>query len=117
MFFISYDQQEENKKQDGVRKYYPVPPVLSVEYQYQNINKDPKLRTQVTLHFQEKMIDWIKHDKDFRKFKSKLNFIKSNEGKYYIYDLLRYFVKRTQLNWYDLRERSDLVKEFIVKKF
>ena len=126
MFFISYydqkKQEEENKKRadedrlNNVQRYYPVPPVLSTEYEYQNVNKDPKLRYQVTLYFQEKLIHWIKDDKDFKKFKSKLSFIKSTNGKYHIYDLLRHFVKRTQINWYDLRTNSYLVKEYFEKK-
>lgn len=126
MFFISYydqkKQEEENLRRNeedrlnGVQRYYPVPPVLSVEYEYQNVNKDPKLRSQVTLYFQEKLIHWIKDHKDFKKFKSKLTFIKSKDGKYYIYDLLKHFVKRTQINWYDLRRNSDLVKEYFEKK-
>lgn len=104
------------------KKYYPVPitnvtyPFVESIYQYQDVNKDLKLRKNVTSFFTDQTISWINNDDSFKKHQSKLNHIKSVDGQMHIYKLLRKFVKRSGINWYDLRDNYDLIKKFIKHK-
>jgi len=98
------------------KKYYPVPPIIQSVYEYQDINKDVYLRKDVTKFFHQKIIKWIKEDSIFYKFKPKINFLNSVDGQIYIYNLLRNFVKKSGINWYDLRDNYQLIKEYLNKK-
>jgi hypothetical protein len=93
-----------------VKKYYPPPPSFHESiYEYQNINKDMNLRNNVTQYFQEKINKWINKYDDFKKFKSKnINFDT-------IYNILRIVVKKTDLNWYELRSNSSKLKKYFLK--
>ena len=75
--------------------------LFSYDIKYLNINKDPKLRKDVTKFFQNKIIKWIKNDSDFKQFKNNLNLYDSIEGTKIIYNLIRQFVKKYKVNWYD----------------
>lgn len=71
----------------------------------QNLNNDKELRKIVTKHYQDKIIEWIKNDKDFKKFNNKKKFLKSIDGLNHIYKIIRIFVKKNYYNWYDLRSK------------
>ena len=86
-----------------VKKYYPPPPIINSVVQYIDINKDPKLRELMTEYYLEKAKKWIPSK------------VKSN-GYDTIYKLLRKFVNNTNTNWYDLKEKHELVKKFIIHK-
>jgi hypothetical protein len=98
------------------RRYWPVPPLIDHIVEYQNINKDVNLRKDVTKFFYEKIIKWINEYDEFKIHKSKLSFLKTTDGHIYIYNLLRHFVKKSGINWYDLRDNYSIIKEYLSKK-
>ena len=98
------------------RRYWPVPPLIDRIYEYQDVNKDIRLRRNVTEFFTKKVIKWIDMDKDFTQYKNKKNFILSDDGFIHIYNLLRNFVKRANINWYDLRDNYPIIKHYLCKK-
>ncbi len=97
-------------------RYYPAPPIISSYYKYQNVNADPNLQHMVTTDFHKKVIEWIKHDKAFKKFKKYEKELKSEVGYEMIHKILKLFVKRGNTNWYDLKEQNSLVKAYIRHK-
>ena len=100
----------------AVRRYWPVPLVTSYEYQYQNVNKDVNLRKSVTEFFHKKTIKWIKNNEEFKKHESQLDFLNTTEGKMHMYNLLRKFIKKSGINWYDLRDNYSIIKDYINHK-
>lgn len=92
-----------------IKRYWPVPPVIQSTISYQDVNKDINLRKDVTLFFHDKVLHWIK---DKSKFKDKL--LDSIDGKMHIYNLLRRYVKKTGLNWYDLRTNYKNMKKYFL---
>ncbi len=83
------------------RKYYPVPPINDIVYEYQNINKDQNLRNNVTNFFKKKIKKWINKIIDYD----------------IVYALIRRFIKKTSFNWYDLREQQYLtIKKYLLYK-
>ncbi len=118
----SSKKQEDNKpfEKPSTRRFWPVPPLIDHIVEYQDVNKDVNLRKDVTKFFHEKVIKWVSESgseyKEFNKYKSKLPFLKSTDGQMHIYGLLRLFVKKSGINWYDLRDNYALIKEFLSKK-
>ena len=98
------------------KRFWPSPPFIQTVHQYQDVNKDPHLRADVTKFFYNKTIKWIKNDEDFVHLKKMLSILESSEGKLHIYKLLRKFVKKSGINWYDLRDNYLLIKKFIKHK-
>jgi len=99
-----------------VRRYWPVPPLIDSIYEYQDINKDINLRKDVTEFFHRKVLKWIDEYSDFSHLKTQKKYLQSNEGKMHIYNLLRHFIKKSGINWYDLRDNYTIIKEFLSKK-
>jgi hypothetical protein len=103
-----------------VRRYWPNPNqnlnLVSPVYEYQDINHDMKLRKSVTKFYNQKVLKWLNTDKEFQHLKSKERFLESNDGLQYIYSLLRHFVKRSGINWYDLRDNYSLIKRYLSDK-
>lgn len=95
------------------------PSLLNVTpvYEYQNINKDVNLRKDVTEYYYNELIKWISTDKDFSKFRYILSNNNSVENKMKLYNLLRKVVKKSGYNWFDLRNKYKLVREYVLRKF
>jgi hypothetical protein len=93
----------------------PIAVVPSV-IQYQNVNADATLRTDVTKFFNRKVIKHITENSDLSHLEKELPFLKSSDGWKFIYKLLRKFVKNTQINWYDLRDNYRTVRDYIISK-
>jgi hypothetical protein len=98
------------------RRYWPVPPLIDSVYEYQNINKDVNLRKDVTDFFYRKVLKWIEEYPEFTHLKSQKMYLQSNEGIMHIYNLLRHFIKKSGINWYDLRDNYTVIKEYLSKK-
>ena len=96
--------------------YFIPPPFITETYSYQNVNKDPNLRESITIFYYNKVIKWIEKSSEFKKYKSKVPFMKTKKGYIHVYKLLRSFVKRYDSNWYDLKKQYDNVKEYIHRK-
>ena len=105
-----------NNQQPTTRRYWPVPPLIDHIVEYQDINKDVYLRKDVTKFFHEKVLKWINEYDEFKIYKSKLQFLKTTDGQLHIYNLLRHFVKKSGINWYDLRDNYSIIKEYLSKK-
>lgn len=99
-----------------VLKYYPVPPLIPTNYEYINVNKDVNLRKNVTEFFHKKVIKWLDNDPRFNKYKEQKTFLKSIDGQIHVYSLLRKFVKKSGINWYDLRDNYSIIKSYLSKK-
>ena len=109
-------QEINNKFIPEVRRVWPVPIINNSVYEYQNINKDVNLRKDVTEYFYNELTKWASTD---RKYSYLDNFTHSKndiDNKMKVYHLLRKLVKKTSLNWYDLRDRYSIVKEYLTNK-
>jgi hypothetical protein len=121
------------------RNYFIPPPIIGTVYKYQDVNKDKTLRKDITNFFRKKLFEWLdedyykdiksyfqvdgsqvkKLDKQDKSFKdSKL--IKDHIYQHYysykkVYKLLRAYVKKYDVNWWDLRKTRKHVHAFIVK--
>lgn len=108
--------KNESYKKPEFKRHWVVPPLIDSIYEYQNVNKDINLRKDVTDFFHKKVLKWIKEYPEFTHLESKKNYLQSNEGKMYIYNLLRHFIKKSGINWYDLRDNYTIIKKFLSKK-
>jgi hypothetical protein len=118
-FLVNLYNREELKpltEKPDYRRYWPVPPLTESVYEYQNVNTDLHLRKDVTNFFHQKVIKWITKYPEFSSHKTKLEFIETNDGKMHIYNLLRKFIKKSGINWYDLRDNYSIVKEYLNTK-
>lgn len=93
--------------------YFLPPPVINSTFIYQDVNKDPKLRENITNFFLKKTIKWINNYSEFKNSKHLLSKLKTNDGYELIYYVLQQFTKKNNCNWYDLRNNYELVKDFI----
>ena len=90
--------------------------LYSYNVEYKNLNKDENLRKTVTKFFFNKIIKWIKHDSDFKKYNDEIDFINSKDGYKIIYKLIRKYINKYKANWYDLRtEKYYLLKYYLSK--
>jgi hypothetical protein len=96
--------------------YKELPAVVPYVIQYQNVNTDTNLRTDVTKFFNSKVIKYITENSELNYLKKELPFLKSNDGWTFIYKLLKRFVKYSHINWYDLRDNYRVVQKYIIKK-
>lgn len=99
-----------------VRRYWPVPPLIDSVYEYQDVNKDVNLRKDVTEFFHRKVLKWIDEYSEFAHLKPQKHYLESDEGKMHIYNLLRHFIKKSGINWYDLRDNYSIIKEYLSEK-
>jgi len=120
---------------EGTRKFFPHPDQLTVAMgegenrrlysvpiyqqpqtpiQYQDVGNDPRLQSQVTNFYHEKVLKWINEYPDFKHLKKDYDFLKSDKGKDYIYNMLRLFVKKSKANWFDLKDK---INYHIIKKY
>ncbi len=117
---VAKKEEPVSYEKPAVKRYWPVPPLIESVTEYQNVNKDINLRKDVTKFFHEKVIKWVSDTEgeyaEFKQFKPKLTFLKSTDGQMHIYNLLRHFVKKSGINWYDLRDNYSLIKEFLSKR-
>jgi hypothetical protein len=42
--------------------------------------------------------------------------LETDEGKMHIYNLLRHFIKKSGINWFDLRDNYSIIKEYLSEK-
>jgi len=84
----------------------------------EDVGENPKLQEQVTKFYLDKTIKWLGKNPEFAKVKKHAKFIKSKKGMGYIYKTLKSFIKKTHINWYDLRSDDNYedVKDYIREK-
>ena len=118
-FLINLNNKNEPKQlteKPLTRRYWPVPNPIQSTIEYQNVNVDLRLRKDVTKFFHEKVIKWITNYSEFAQYKSNLSSLKTIDGQLFIYKILRKFIKKSGINWYDLRDNYSIVKEYINTK-
>jgi len=84
--------------------------LLTTQYEYINVNKDPELRKKMVKYFLKKIDKWKKTDKNWKSVKvntSSKPFIKK------LYKLLRKFVKSSDAEWYDLIDNRSVLKDYL----
>jgi len=99
-----------------MRQFWPINTFVETTYKYQNVNHDYNLRKNVTLYFHDKVLIWIHSDDRYNKFEKIYSKLSRTDGKKYIYYLLKYFVKKSKLNWYELRSNRNIIKDYLYKK-
>ncbi len=99
-----------------IKKLPIVPLVYNYSFRYQSVNKDEQLRRDVTEFFINKIIKWIAKYDEFKHLENKVNFYKTYDGEKEIYHLIRKFVNKYRVNWYELRTTYyHYVKKFLLK--
>jgi hypothetical protein len=96
--------------------YFLPPPIINSSFYYQDINSDYRLREDVTNFFLKKTIKWINTYSEFKNVKYLLPKLKTEEGYELIYNILKQYRRKTDCNWYDLRNNYVLVKDYIKYK-
>lgn len=97
-----------------LKKKINVQPMITTIREKVDINKDPQLRKTITTFYYKKAKKWMENYKDFKHTKKNLKIIKSNKGYKIIYNLLRKFVKKNKVNWYELRKPYyEVVKDYL----
>lgn len=86
----------------------------SMPIYYQDVGGDKNLQSDVTKFFQKKVLKWINKYDSFKHLKKHYDFLKESSGEKYIYNMLRLFVKKSEANWYDLRDPQNY---YIIKKY
>lgn len=128
-FNIDWDKVENKNKNDikisvddisyNINKpltYFLPPPNIPSTILYQDVNKDKNLRNSMTLFYLNKTIKWINKYNKFKNLKYLLNKLESKSGYKIIYNILRQYVKKNIINWYDLKQNYYDVKIFIKNK-
>ena len=118
-FLVNLNNKKESElinEKPQYKRYWPVPNLIQSTLEYQNVNMDLNLRKDVTKFFHTKVIKWIKNYPEFSQYKSKLHFLESTDGQVHIYNLLRNFIKKSGINWYDLRDNYSIIKQYLNAK-
>ena len=126
-FNINWDKVENKNKNDkkiivddiSYNKpltYFLPPSNIPSTILYQDVNKDKNLRNSMTLFYLNKTIKWINKYNKFKNLKHLLNKLESKSGYKIIYNILRQYVKKNIINWYDLKQNYSDVKIFIKNK-
>ncbi len=101
----------------ATRRYWPVPPIMPLPFEYINVNKDVNLRKDVTTFFHGKILKWINNnDPLFKRYHHKKSFLNTIDGQMHVYHLLKKFVRKSGINWYDLRDNYELIKKYLSMK-
>ena len=111
----SDENKEPNK--NSIPKVYMSAPILPSYYEYQDINKDAKLRIDVINFFFYRLLNWVKHDSLFSKYKKYELSLDNKKTKRKLYKILRKFVKKSNINWYEIRSNYSYFKDYLYKHF
>ncbi len=84
----------------------------------QDVGDNPRLQEEVTKFYLTKTIKWLGTNSEFAKVKKQAKFIKGKKGIGFIYKILKSFIKKNRVNWYDLRSDDNYedVKDYIREK-
>lgn len=101
-----------------VKQYNPYLESQYSKYDIQDVGDNLELQDDLTDFFYEKTLKWLDKDLEFNKVKKTKKVIKSKKGRAYINKILKSFVKKNKVNWYELRDEKnyDDVKEYIRTK-
>lgn len=97
-----------------ITQYLHAPLVNRIGYEYQDVNKNIELRTDVTNFYYNKVLKRM-NTSEFENIKTQKTYLESSKGKKLVYNLLRKFIKKSEINWYDLRSNEDIVKKYLIQ--
>uniref|UniRef100_A0A6C0H8E2 Uncharacterized protein n=1 Tax=viral metagenome TaxID=1070528 RepID=A0A6C0H8E2_9ZZZZ len=89
-------------------------PLFYSDIKYLNVNKNMELRNSLTDFYHNKVIKWL-NDKKI-KTHNNIELIESSKGHKLIYKLLRLYVKKHKINWFDLKNYHYLIKNYLLRK-
>ena len=98
---------------ERIRRYYPAPPIIGTYFEFIDVNKDERLRNQVSKFFHKKVIKWINNYPEFSHLKKIKSKIDNDQGYILIYSLIKKFVDETNINWYDLKQHYSVFKDYL----
>ena len=116
---IALNTMRENIRDMNRPLIQPYSPYLeSTKYNIQDIGDNIDLQEDITNFFYKKTLKWLTNDIEFNKIKKVLKIMKTQKGEDYIYKILKSFVKKNKINWYELRndKNYDDVKDYIRQK-
>ena len=93
-------------------RYFVPPPIINSTLLYQDVNKDENLRELMTEFFLKKSIKWVSSYDDFKDSKKSLSELKRN-GYNIIYNILKTYCKKNNINWYDLKKSYNKIKDYL----
>ena len=98
-----------------LQNFILVPSLYNFLDNYTDVNKDLNLRKKSVYYFYDKLIKWISNDKNFIELKNTEYDNLDNKNKILkkIYKLLRYYIKKKNINWWDLGKKYKSVKRYI----
>ena len=104
-----------NTNTNSNKTYYLLPQqIIPTKIPYLNVNNNQELRNSVTSYFLNKTIKWINNKEMPNNFKPILI---SHKGDDFMYELLRKYVNKHNINWYDLRNKHyESTKDYIIRK-
>ena len=98
-----------------LRKLYSPPP-SGHYYKYINVNKNKDLRNSVTKFFHKKLIKWINKYSEYKHLKKYLKKIESDEGFNIVFKIIKKFLKKNNLKWWDAKKHYFIIKDYLKVK-
>ena len=77
-----------------IKKYFVPPPFITTLFSYQDLNKDEKVKITITNFIQKKLIKYFN-----TKSKKIVNFLNSDKGYHYLYNLINEFLIKHNYQW------------------
>ena len=115
---LSNSSNDSKDSKDNKTITYIIPQsIMPSYYEYQDINKDAKLRIDVINFFFYRLLNWVKHDSLFSKYKKYELSLDNKKTKRKLYKILRKFVKKSNINWYEIRSNYSYFKDYLYKHF
>jgi hypothetical protein len=106
-----------DEKDSKSLKYYPAPPFILSYHKYPKVNVSEEIILDVTEYYLNKLNEWFKKDISYNRVKKLSKYLKKNkDGMKTLHKLLRLIVKKTELNWFDLKYNEIFVKDYIRDK-
>ncbi len=101
-----------------IKQYNPYLESPYLRQDIQDVGDNFELQEDLTDFFYEKTLKWLDKDLEFNKVKKTKKVLKSKKGRPYINKILKSFVKKNKVNWYELRDEKnyDDVKDYIRNK-
>jgi ribosomal protein L29 len=83
-------------------------------YDYIDLSESKDLQKEVIKFYYKKTLKWLENNPEFNKVKKHLAFLKTEKGIKYLKSLVKLYVKKNKVKWYEMRKDNyDEVKDFI----
>jgi hypothetical protein len=100
---------------DKKLNYFLVPGQdFTFNYHYQNIDKDPKLRKQISDFFTEELLEWLKNDSTLSHLNSELKNNSYKKNRELVYKALRKYTHIHNVRWFDLKNNYSHVRKHLI---